>query len=132
MSIRDINKIALAALAMSASAFAMLSNTALAAPTLNFSIQTNQFSTPTMEFKFQDGKYVWKQQRHPHAFLRQREYQRQRIALGLGRSMSKRSAVGGTASYFTGKVPHGRNDMDSAGPDYFPDQFSFCVSRELR
>lgn len=118
---KHLKPIALAAIAMSPIALAAASAPAAASPSLNFSIITNQFSKPTMEFEHVNGKYVWKQQAIDTQFsasANTNDNQLQWIGMLVVQSLG----VGGSAQ-FQGKVPTFVKSWTQQGPIEFPVSF---------
>jgi hypothetical protein len=118
---KNLNKIALVAIAMSPLAFAAASAPAAAAPTLNFSIVVNQFSKPTMEFEYKGDKYVWKQQTINTQFSASANTNDNKLLWG-GPLKIQTLGVGGSA-YFTGNVPQDVKSWSLSGPIVFPTHF---------
>jgi hypothetical protein len=125
----------LSTVAILATAAGIVSSPAFAAPTINFSLQTNQFNKPTMEFKFQGGKYVWEQQPINTQFSASANTNNNDL-IWEGLLYVVSLGVGGNAS-FTGKVPTGAKTWSQQGPITFPANFlnayqsnfaSFCDS----
>ena len=107
--------------AILAAAVAAFSAPALAAPTLNFSIQTSQFNKPTMEFKYQGGKYVWESQAINAQFSASANTNDNKLLWG-GPLKIQTLGVGGSA-YFTGIVPDDVKSWSLSGPIVFPTHF---------
>lgn len=100
---------------------AIFASPALASPTINFSIQTNQFATPTMEFKHQGGKYVWDQKAISTAFSASANTNNNGLRF-YGDLYIKSHGPDGSAS-FTGHVPENVKTWSLQGPITFPVNF---------
>lgn len=94
---------------------------ALAAPTLNFAIHTSQFSKPTMEFEYQGGKYVWKQQAINTQFSASANTNDNDL-IWLGPLRIQTLGVGGSA-HFDGNVPIDVKSWSQKGPITFSVNF---------
>ncbi len=106
---------------MAAAAAVAVATPALAAPTLNFAIHTSQFSKPTMEFEYDGGKYVWKQQTINTQFSASADTNDNKL-LWSGDLEIKTLGVGGSAS-FNGVVPNDVKSWSLKGPIVFPVNF---------
>lgn len=98
-----------------------LSSPAAAAPSIDFTIQTNQFSMPTMEFKFQGGKYVWDQKSITTQFKASADTHNNKL-LWSGPLRVRTLGVGGSAA-FDGKVPEDVRSWSQSGPITLPANF---------
>jgi hypothetical protein len=116
---KHLKPIAIAAIAFSATT--AISAPAAASPTLNFSIITNQFSKPTMEFEHVNGKYVWKQQAINTQFSASANTNDNKLHWS-GPLVVKTLGVGGSAS-FNGNVPNDVKSWSLSGPITFPVSF---------
>lgn len=118
---KHLNRIALAAIAASPIAFAVASAPAAASPTINFSIVTNQFSKPTMEFDYQGGKYVWKQQTINTQFSASANTNNNNL-IWVGSLAIQSNSVSGSAAFY-GTVPTEVKSWSQSGPIVFPVNF---------
>jgi len=116
-----LNRIALAAIALSPLALAAASAPAAASPTLNFSIVTNQFNKPTLEFEYQGGKYVWKQQAINTQFSASADTNDKNV-VWYGTLKIQSNSVSGSAQFF-GVVPVDVKSWSLSGPMTFPVNF---------
>jgi hypothetical protein len=126
---------ALLPVAVAALALPVLPSQAAAEPTLSFSIQSNQFSKPTMAFKFAGGKYVWDQKSVTTQFKASADTHDNKL-LWAGPLRVRTLGIGGSA-WFDGKVPEDVKTWSQQGPITFPVSFlsvyqagfaSFCDS----
>lgn len=118
---KHLSRIALAAIVLSPIALAAASAPAAASPTLNFAIHTSQFSKPTMEFEYDGGKYVWKQQAINTQFSASANTNHNDL-VWIGALTVQTLGVGGSAM-FTGNVPTEVKSWSQKGPIQFPVNF---------
>jgi hypothetical protein len=118
---KHLKQIALAAITVSPIALAAASAPALASPTLNFAIHTSQFSKPTMEFEYNGGNYVWKQQAINTQFSASANTNDNQLEW-VGPLNVQTLGVGPSAS-FNGNVPNDVKSWSLKGPIDFPVNF---------
>jgi hypothetical protein len=117
---RFTHSIALAAIALT-SVGLVASTPAAATPTIDFSIVTNAFSKPTMEFEFQGGKYVWKQQVINTQFTASADTNDNKLVWYGPLHVETLGGVGKAS--FLGSVPELEKTWNQSGPIAFPVSF---------
>jgi hypothetical protein len=106
---------------MLAAVAAVVAAPAIAAPTINFSIQTTPLATPTFEYKYHGGKYVWEQKSAATQFTASADTNDNQLHW-VGLLNIDSMGVGGAAN-FTGKVPSSVKSWSHSGPITFPASF---------